>query len=66
MSTKMGIPKQKKWKFKKQDVSWKNEINEFYKDITYNRKPAVNLTDAYKTLKIINTIYKNSKYAHFT
>ena len=66
MSTKMGIPKQKKWKFKKQDVSWKNEINEFYKDITYNRKPAVNLTDAYKTLKIINKIYKNSKYAHFT
>jgi len=62
----MGIPKQKIWKFQKQDVSWKNEMNEFYKDITYNRKPDVNLSDAYKTFKIINKIYKNSKYAHFT
>ena len=63
---KMGIPKQKKWKFNTQNMSWKNEINEFYKDITYNRKPNVNLIDAYQTLKIINTIYKNSKYANFT
>ena len=59
MSKKMGIPKQKKWKFRSQDVSWKNEINEFYKDISYNRKPNVNLIDAYQTLKIINKIYKN-------
>ena len=66
MQKKMGIPKQRKWKFQKQDISWKNEINEFYKDITHNRKPAVNLTDAYKTLKIINKIYKNSKYDYFT
>ena len=56
MSKKMGIPKQKKWKFRSQDVSWKNEINEFYKDISYNRKPNVNLIDACQTLKIINKI----------
>ena len=66
MSKKMGIPKQKKWKFRSQDVSWKNEINEFYKDISYNRKPNVNLIDACQTLKIINKIYKNSKYDYFT
>ena len=66
MSKKMGIPKQKKWKFKLQDVSWKNEINEFYNDIIYNRKPKSNLNDAYQSLKIINKIYKNSKYDYFT
>ena len=62
----MGIPNQKKWKFKFQDMSWKTEINEFYDDIIYNRKPKVNLNDAYQTLKIINKIYKNSKYDYFT
>ena len=66
MTKKMGIPKEKRWKFKSQDISWKNEINEFYDDIIYNRKPKVNLNDAYQTLKIINKIYKNSKYDYFT
>jgi hypothetical protein len=54
----MGPPKQKVWKYNNQDISWKNEINEFYKDIMYNRKPNVNLIDAYQTLKIINKVYK--------
>ena len=62
----MGIPKQKKWKFKFPDISWKTEINEFYDDIIYNRKPKVNLNDAYQTLKIINKIYKDSKHDYFT
>ena len=66
MSKKMGIPKQKKWKFKLEDVSWRKEINEFYDDITYNRKPASNLNDAYQTFKIINKIYRDSKYDYFT
>ena len=65
MSKKMGPPKQKIWKYNDKDISWKNEINEFYKDIMYNRKPNVSLIDAYQTLKIINKIYKKSKYAHF-
>ena len=42
----------------------KNEINEFYDDITYNRKVTPNLNDAYQSLKIINKIYKDSKYAY--
>ena len=66
MSKKMGIPKQKKWRFKLQDISWKTEINEFYDDIIYNRKPKANLNDAYQTLKIINKIYINSKYDYFS
>ena len=38
----------------------------FYNDIIYNRKPKENLNSAYQTLKIINKIYKNSKYDYFT
>ncbi len=66
MSKKMGIPKQRKWRFKFKDISWKTEINDFYDDIIYNRKPKVNLNDAYQNLKIINKIYKNSKYDYIT
>ena len=58
MSKKMGKPKEKKWIFKNKDISWKLEMDEFYNDITYNRKPNVNLFDAYQTLKIIDNIYK--------
>ena len=49
----MGKPKEKKWVFKNKDISWENEMNDFYKDIIYNRKPSINLFDAYQTLKII-------------
>ena len=66
MSKKMGIPKQKNWKFKLQDVSWKTEINEFYDDIIYNRKPTANLNDAHQLHKIINKIYKDSKYDYIS
>ena len=62
----MGIPKQKKWKFKLKDLSWKTEINELYNDITYNRKVDPNLNDAYQSLKIINKIYKDSKYDYIS
>ena len=66
MSKKMGVPKEKTWKFKSLDNSWKNEMNEFYKDIIYDRKPKVNLNDAYQNLKIISKIYKNSKYDYLS
>ena len=62
----MGVPNQKKWKFKLKDISWINEINEFYDDIIYKRKPKSNLNDAYQVLKIINKVYKNSKYDYFS
>jgi len=66
MKKKMGIPKQKKWKFNINDLSWTNEINEFYDDILYNRKTIPNLNDAYETHKIINKLYKSSKYDNFS
>ena len=49
---------ERKWIFKNKDISWQNEMNEFYKDIIYNRKPSINLFDAYQTLKIIDNIYR--------
>ena len=33
-------------------------MKEFYKDIMHNRKPDINLMDAYQTLKIIDKIYR--------
>ena len=66
MTKKMEVPKQTRWKFKSQDTSWKNEINEFYKDISNNKKPKVNLLEAYKNLEIIDKIYKSSKYDYIT
>ena len=58
MSKKMLKPSEKKWHFNSKDVSWKNEINELYKDIKHNRMPNCNINDAYQTLKLINQIYK--------
>ncbi len=58
MSKKMGKPKEKKWIFNNKDISWKNEMNEFYDDIIHNRRPKVSLNDAYQTLKIIDNIYR--------
>ena len=58
MSKKMGVPSIKKINFNSPDVSWKNEINEFYKDIIYNKKPKVNLNDGYQIFKLIDKIYK--------
>ena len=58
MKKKMGKPNEKKWVYKNKDISWVYEMKEFYKDIMYNRKPSINLMDAYQTLKIIDKIYR--------
>lgn len=58
MSKKMSKPTEKRWIFNSKDLSWKNEINELYNDIKYNRNPSCNLNDAYQTLKLINKVYK--------
>jgi len=59
MTKKMNKPKAQKWSFKDNDTSWKNEINDFYNDIIFNKEPSPNLKDAYETLKIINQVYKS-------
>jgi len=58
MSKKMEKPSEKKWIFKNKDISWKLEMDEFYNDIIYKRKPNISLSEAYETLKIIDKIYK--------
>jgi hypothetical protein len=48
------------------DNSWEVEMAEFFDDIALNRTPKANINDAYKTLKIIETIYKDSGYDYFS
>lgn len=62
MLKEMGPPLSYKWDFPGDDISWKNEMEEFYKDIKYDRMPSPGLNDANKVLKIINKIYKESGY----
>ena len=45
-----------------QDNSWELEMNEFYEDILYNRKPSACLNDAFQALKIIQQTYSVSGF----
>lgn len=62
MLKEMGPPQSFKWDFPGDDMSWKNEMEDFYKDIEYKRQPNPGLNDANEVLKIINTIYEESGY----
>ena len=44
------------------DKSWKNEINDFYKDLKNKNYKNEDLTNSFETLKIIKKIYKENKY----
>tara|TARA_B100000902_G_scaffold397005_1_gene459488 strand:- start:3082 stop:4080 length:999 start_codon:yes stop_codon:yes gene_type:complete len=60
MSKKMNIPKKRIFLFSQgPNFSWNLELKEFYKDIMKKRKPIPGIYEAYKNLKIINSIYKN-------
>ena len=62
MLKEMGPPLSYKWDFPGSDISWKNEMEELYKDIKFDRIPNPSLKDANEVLKIINKIYKESGY----
>ena len=62
MLKKMGPPKTKSWEYPLADISWKVEMNEFYKDIDLDREPLAGLSCAYENLKIINKVYLESGY----
>jgi len=62
MLKEMGPPLSYKWDFPGSDISWKNEMEEFYKDIEYDRIPNPSLSDANEVLKIIDKVYKESGY----
>jgi len=66
MLPEMGPPETTSWEYPMGDDSWAVEIAEFYDDIRLNRAPAVGLGDAYAALKIVEKIYKESGYDHFS
>jgi len=61
MSKKMDIPNKKVILFPQSpNYSWKLELKEFYNDIKKKKKSVPGITEAYETLKIINSIYKKN------
>jgi predicted dehydrogenase len=66
MLPEMGPPDTTSWEYPTPDTSWKSEVSEFLDDIRLNREPSASLNDAYEALKIIDVIYKDSKYDYLT
>ena len=62
MNRKNTYPKIFSWKFSKKDHSWSRELNEFYKDIQFNRNPNPGLQQALSVLHVIKKVYKINKY----
>lgn len=66
MLAEMGPPETRSWEYPTEDVSWINEINAFYDDIELNKEPNPSIIDAFKSMEIIQQIYKVSGYDHST
>ena len=66
MQPQMGPPDTYAWEYPMKDDSWDYEFQEFLKKVESNKDSSPNLVDAIENLKIINNIYKNSKYDYIT
>ena len=62
MSAEMGPPETTSWEYPMADDSWSFEFQSFLDDINQNKTSTPGITDAVENLKIINTIYKLSRY----
>ena len=62
MNRKNTFPKIFSFKFSNEDLSWRRELSEFYRDIELNRDPNPGLFEAYNVLKVIKKIYKINQY----
>ena len=62
MNRKNTFPKIFSFKFSNEDLSWRRELSEFYRDIELNRDPNPGLLEAYNVLKVIKKIYKINQY----
>jgi len=62
MHPQMGPPETMEWLYLMRDDSWEVEMTEFKKDILLRRSASPGLKDAYKALKITQSIYKLSRY----
>jgi predicted dehydrogenase len=65
MLPEMGPPETTIWEYPTRDDSWATEFAEFLQDIELGRRPDPGLRDAFETLQIVNTIYRNSGYDHY-
>jgi predicted dehydrogenase len=64
MLPEMGPPETTAWEFPMADDSWAVEFAEFLKDIQQGRQPDPNLDDAVAALRVVASIYKESRHVH--
>ena len=66
MLPEMGPPDTTIWEYPRGDNSWKLEFAEFLEDVRLGRTPSANLNDAREALIVVEKIYKDSGYDHYT
>jgi len=64
MLPEMGPPETFTWEYPTEDDSWSREVEDFFECIRKDRPPSVTLSDASKTLKIVENIYSGSAYGY--
>jgi len=64
MLPEMGPPDTTCWEYPMGDDSWAIEFAEFFEDIRLAREPSSGLQDALATLKVVESIYRESGYDH--
>ena len=60
MLPQMGPPETTSWEYPFPDLSWENELKEFFEDIRLDRKPSPGLEDAKAALEVIEKVYEES------
>jgi predicted dehydrogenase len=60
MLPQMGPPETTSWEYPFPDLSWENELREFFEDIRIGRKPSPGLEDAKAALEVIERVYEES------
>jgi predicted dehydrogenase len=58
----LGTPERVDWDYPGHDLSCQREMFEFFDDIRQHRQPSANLQDAFDTLTICETIYRNQSH----
>jgi len=66
MLPEMGPPDTTIWEFPRGDNSWKLEFDEFLEDVRLGRTSSANLNDAREALRVVEKIYKDSGYDHYS
>jgi predicted dehydrogenase len=61
MLPEMGPPETTIWEYPRGDASWALEVEEFLDDVELGREPAASLADARAVLRVVESIYENSR-----